>query len=258
MQIDLTGKTALVTGCTGLIGRAICHRLAGAGAKLVCTYFSDHAGADSLAAELSEIGPAPTMLQVNFGYDEEMDRLREALAEVDSVDIFIWGAASGVMRYALQMKDKHWRWSMDVNAKTFLTLTQLLTVPAKGADAPLMGDGGRIVTLSSLGATRAIPMYAAVGASKAAMEALARTLALELGRTGITVNIVSPGVVLTRALDHFPNKDQLVEIAVAKTPMGRLVVPKDVGGVVLFLCSDDASMISGQTIQVDGGYSIVA
>jgi len=257
MNVDLSSKRALVTGCTGLIGQAICRRLASSGADLVCTYFSDHEGAEALQAELEGLGSQVTMLQCNFGYPEEAETLLAELRALGSVDVFVWGAASGVMRWALEMKPKHWQWSLDVNAKTLLTLTQGLVVPSEGQPA-LMGSGGRIVALSSLGSSRAIPQYAAVGASKAAMESLARNLALELGRTDITVNVVSPGIVPTRALDHFPNRDELLELAVQKTPMGRLVTPADVAGVVLFLCSDEASMISGQTLHVDGGYSIVA
>jgi enoyl-[acyl-carrier protein] reductase III len=254
MHVDLTGRIALVTGCTGLIGRAICLRLARAGARVVGTYFSDHQGADELRAELAELGADPVIVQANFGYPEEVKSLLVELRKLGRVDLFIWGAASGVMRLAMDLKERHFGWTFDVNAKTLLTLTQGLVCGAE----PLMGAGGRIVALSSLGAERAIPMYAAVGASKAAMESLARNLALELGPTGITVNVVSPGVVVTRALDHFPNRDQLIEVAKARTPLGRLTKPEDVPGIVLFLASDEAGMISGQTIHVDGGYSALA
>jgi enoyl-[acyl-carrier protein] reductase III len=257
MNVDLTGRTALVTGCTGLIGRAICLRLARAGARIVATYFSDHEGADSLRAELDGLGADPLILQINFGYPDELKRLLAALQDVGTVDLFVWGAASGVMREALSLKEKAWTWSVDVNAKALLTLTKGLVL-ARGDAKPLMGSGGRIVALSSLGSTRAIPMYTAVGASKAAMESLARNLALELGPRGITVNIVSPGVVVTRALDHFPNREQIIQIAEAKTPLGRLVQPEDVTGAILFLASEDAGMISGQTLHIDGGYGVVA
>lgn len=254
MHVDLTGRTALVTGCTGHIGRAICLRLAQAGARVVGTYFSDHQGADDLRGELEALGADPVVIQSNFGYSEEVQSLLGELRKLGRIDLFVWGAASGVMRLAMELKERHFKWTFDVNAKTLLTLSQGLVAGPE----PLMGRGGRIVTLSSLGAERAIPMYAAVGASKAAMESLSRNLAVELGPTGITVNVVSPGVVVTRALDHFPNRDQLIEVAKARTPLGRLAEPADVPGVILFLFSDAAGMITGQTIHVDGGYSVLA
>lgn len=256
MDVDLSGRTALVTGCTGLIGRAICLRLARAGARIVATYFSDHEGADSLRSELAAAGASPQVTQVNFGYPQEMDALLAELRKLSRIDLLVWGAASGVMRSAVDLKERHLRWSIDVNAASMLRLVQGLLDPAQGA--PLMGGGGRIVALSSLGAVRAIPMYAAVGASKAAMESIVRNLALELGPLGIAVNVVSPGVVVTRALDHFPNRDEIVSFATARTPLGRLAGPDDVAGAVAFLCSDEAAMISGQTLHVDGGYSALA
>ncbi len=251
MHIDLNGRTALVTGCTGYIGRAICLRLARAGARVVGTYFSDHQSADRLREELGE---GALVVQSNFGYPEEIENLLAELRKLGRVDLFVWGAASGVMRLATELKERHLGWTFDVNAKALLTITKGLL----GGATPLMGSGGRIVALSSLGAERAIPMYAAVGASKAAMESIARNLAVELGPSGITVNVVSPGVVVTRALDHFPNRDQLIEVAKARTPLGRLAEPGDVPGVILFLFSDEAGMITGQTIHVDGGYQVLA
>jgi enoyl-[acyl-carrier protein] reductase III len=99
--------------------------------------------------------------------------------------------------------------------------------------------------------------YSLVGASKAALEALVRYLAVELAPRGIRVNAVSAGVVETGALEHFPNKDAMLELGV-RNPVGRIVSPDDVAGVVAFLCSPDAAMIRGQTVVVDGGWSLLA
>ncbi|MGH7425175.1 MAG: SDR family oxidoreductase, partial [Candidatus Methylomirabilales bacterium] len=118
--------------------------------------------------------------------------------------------------------------------------------------------GGSIVTLSSLGSSRVIPAYGAVGISKAALEALVRYLAVELAPDGIRVNAVSAGVVDTDSLRHFPNREDLLEAARTRTPAGRPLVPEDVAGVVAFLCSEDASMIRGQVVTIDGGYSLLA
>ena len=103
---------------------------------------------------------------------------------------------------------------------------------------------------------RAIENYTAVGASKAALESLVRHLAVELGPKGINVNTISAGAVDTEALKKFPNREEILDTALSKTPLGRLTTPEDVADVALFLCSDLASMIQGQTIVVDGGYSI--
>ena len=120
-----------------------------------------------------------------------------------------------------------------------------------------MRSGASLVALSSLGSTRVLSNYALVGASKAALEALVRYLAVELAPRGIRVNAVSAGVVETEALDHFPNKDAMLEMG-TRNPVGRIVSPEDVAGVVTFLCSPGAEMIRGQILVVDGGWSLLA
>jgi enoyl-[acyl-carrier protein] reductase III len=116
---------------------------------------------------------------------------------------------------------------------------------------------GRIVTITSIGSRRVFPEYGVVGVSKAAIEAVTRYLAVELARENIIANCISPGVVLTGALDFFPRRDAMVAHAEQHTPAGRLVTPADVGNVVAWLCSEDARMIVGQTIELDGGYSLI-
>ncbi|MGL4650393.1 MAG: SDR family oxidoreductase, partial [Caldilineaceae bacterium] len=116
---------------------------------------------------------------------------------------------------------------------------------------------GRIIAISSIGGRRVYPNYTAVGISKAAIEALVRYLAVENAPYGVGVNAVSPGLVITGALDFFPTREQMIAHAQANTPAGRLVTPDDVGGVVAWLCSDAAAMLQGQTIELDGGYSLL-
>jgi enoyl-[acyl-carrier protein] reductase III len=192
--------------------------------------------------------------RVNFG-DAASTRafLDELGAEQQPIDIVVHNAASGVFRETAELNERHLDWGFDVNAKSLLWLSQALT----RSGAPRLGRGSSIVALSSLGAERAIPQYAAVAASKAALEALARHLALELGPRGIRVNVVSPGLVETKALQHFPNRAHLVGEASRRTPLGRLTTAVDVARVVAFLCSDQAAMVHGQTLHVDGGYRIV-
>ena len=161
----------------------------------------------------------------------------------------VHNAATGVIRPALDTEDKHWDWTMNANARAQLALAR--------ATAPSMEPGSAIVAISSLGAVRVLDNDVLVGTSKAALESVVRYLAVELAPRGIRVNAVSAGVVETGALEHFPNKDEMLR-SVERTPAGRLVEPADVAGAVSFLCSDDAAMVCGQTLVVDGGFSLPA
>jgi enoyl-[acyl-carrier protein] reductase III len=258
VRLELTGKQALVTGASGDIGRAICRLLASSGAEVALAYFSDHDGARETARELELIrSRAPEVFRVNFGDARSSEAFPEAVrAKLERIDILVHSAASGVFRAAPELTARHFQWAMDVNARSLLSMVQALVKGTDGRD-PLLRRGCSIVALSSLGASRAIPQYTALAASKAALEAIVRHLALELGPGGIRINAVSPGLVETRALKHFPNRAHLVEVASSRTPLARLTTPEDVANVVGFLCCDASSMIHGQTVHVDGGYCIV-
>jgi enoyl-[acyl-carrier protein] reductase III len=119
-----------------------------------------------------------------------------------------------------------------------------------------MREGGRIIAMSSLGASRAMPDYGFIGASKAALESLVRTLAQELGPKNIRVNAVSAGVVDTDALSHFPNREELLANFAQRTPAGPVLTPDDVAGAVYLLCLPEAGLITGHTLVVDGGFCI--
>ncbi len=178
--------------------------------------------------------------------------LAEAFAtfrqQFDRVDIVVSNAAIGVLRPALELTLKHWRRCLETNAFALNTLAQQAV--------PLMRNGGRIIGISSLGASRAIPHYAFIGASKAALESVARSLAQELGPRGIRVNTVSAGVVDTDALKYFPNREQLLAEYARRTPAGPTLTPEDVANAVYLLCLPEAAMITGHTLVVDGGYCI--
>jgi enoyl-[acyl-carrier protein] reductase III len=138
---------------------------------------------------------------------------------------------------------------VNANARSLLALAR--------ATVPGMEAGASIVAISSLGAQRVLDNYVLVGTSKAALESVVRYLGVELASRGIRVNAVSAGVVETEALDWFPNKDEMLA-TVDRTPAGRLVEPTDVAAAVSFLCSPDAAMMCGQTLIVDGGFSLKA
>jgi enoyl-[acyl-carrier protein] reductase III len=246
---ELTGKTALVTGGARGIGAAIARRLAGAGCDVAILYYSSHAEADALCRELRAAGRRSVAVQANVADAESVERAAERVrAELGAVDIAVNNAASGVLRPARELTLKHWRWCLETNALALNLLASAL--------APHMPRGGRLIALSSLGADRALPDYAFVGASKAALEALVRSLALELGGHGITVNAVRAGVVDTDALRAFPQREALLAGFAARAPLGPRLTPADVAGAVYLLCLPEAAMITGHTLVVDGGYSI--
>jgi enoyl-[acyl-carrier protein] reductase III len=234
-----------VTGGSRGIGRAIALRFARDGAKRVAIgYFRSDRAAEATATQLRELGAEPTLVRGNIGSDRVLDEV----VALGPLDVLVHNAASGVSRPALEAEDKHWDWTMNTNARALLQLARVA--------APTMSDGASIVAISSLGAQRVLDNYTLVGTSKAALEALVRYLAVELA-PAIRVNCVSGGVVETDALDAFPNREEMLA-AGAANPVGRIVEPDDIAAAVAFLCSDDAKMIRGQTLIVDGGFSLLA
>jgi enoyl-[acyl-carrier protein] reductase III len=200
--------------------------------------------AEETASELRALGAEPTLVRGNVA----STRVAEEVAGLGPLDVLVHAAATGVIRPALETEDKHWDWTLSANARALLSLTR--------AAAPSMPSGSSILGISSLGSERVLDGYSLVGASKAALEALVRYLAVELAPRGIRVNAVSAGVVETGALEHFPNRDAMLDMGV-RNPAGRLVSPDDVARLVTFLCSPDAEMIRGQIVVVDGGWSLL-
>ena len=247
-------KIALVTGSGRGIGRAIALHLAGLGADVVVNYHRNEAPAQEVADQIRASGRRALVIRANLAKPEDIDALFQRIEkEWGGLDIFISNAASGFNRPVMAQKITGWDWTMDVNARAFLFCSQHA--------APLMAQrgGGSIVAISSPGAQRVLPDYVAVGASKAALEALTRYLAVEFAPQNIAVNAVSPSMVLTDALQHFSalTAPETIPNAIANTPAGRLVTPEDIAGIVAFLCSPAAAMIRGQVIIVDGGYTLI-
>ena len=249
----LSGLKALITGGSGEIGRTIAVALGSQGAEVLFTYFSNHDGADQTRSELEFVGAKVHVCRSHLGKPDAVGKLLEqARTHLGKVDILVHNAASGVLKPFEELTPKHWDWTHTINARAFFFLVQgILAAPS------LMTEGGRIVALSSLGAVKAIPQYTAVGTSKAALEATVRNFALELGPRGITANVVAPGIIDTASLKHFPHREDLLHVAQLRTPMGRLTTPSDVSSLVSFLCGPGAGMITGQTFNVDGGYSSI-
>lgn len=249
------GKTALITGSGRGIGRAIALHFAELGTDVVINYFRNREPAEKTAQEARKLGVKAEIIKANVGEIKDLDHLvGETDRLFDGLDFLISNAGSGYNRPISEQRPKGWNWTMDINARAYLFLAQKCI--------PLMEKRGRgsIVAISSPGSFRVLPEYAVVGASKAAIEALTRYLAVELASRNISANAVSPGIVETEALQHFntmQDEDLLEEIA-AQTPVGRIITPEDVAGIVAFLCSPEAEMIRGQTIIADGGFTLPA
>jgi len=250
MSRMLEGQIAVVTGGGRGIGRAISLRLAAAGADVVVNYFVNRDAAERTAAEIMSHGVRAHVVQADM---KDPGQIRKLFDEVESafggLNILVSNAASGVFREAKDVSAKHWDWMMDTHPRAFLLCAQ--------AAAPLMrGRKGRIVSVSSIGSQRAIPRYAGMGASKGALEALTRYLAVEYAPLGIAVNCVSGGAVATDSWQELPEVQSILEQIRQKTPAGRIVRPEDIAEAVLFLCSPWSEMIRGQVLVVDGGYSL--
>jgi enoyl-[acyl-carrier protein] reductase III len=250
MSLVFAEKVGLITGGARGIGKAIALKLAQAGSDIAIVYYNSSDEARHVVQEIQDMGRKAIALQANVADHQSVKEMFLQFGEhFSQLNFLISNAASGVLKPALKMSTKHWRWCLETNA---LALNHLVT---EGRE--LMPKGGRVVALSSLGASRAIPNYAFIGASKAALEALVRSLALELAIYGITVNTVSAGVVDTDALKHFPNREQLLDEYQSHALADRPLTPQDVANAVYLLCLPEASMINGHTLFVDAGYSQV-
>ena len=239
--------SVLVTGGTRGIGKAIALRLASEGAtRIALGYLRNDKAAEAAADEIRAAGAEPILVRGNVA----SERVVTEFASHGPYAAIVHNAATGVIKPALETEDKHWDWTLNANARALLSLAR--------ACAPDMQSGSSIVAVSSLGAQRVLENYVLVGTSKAALESVVRYLAVELSPRGIRVNAVSAGVVETEALDHFPNREQMLSAGKTRTPAGRLVEPDDVAGAVAFLCSPDADMLRGHTLIMDGGYSLLA
>ena len=242
----LDGQCVLVTGGTRGIGRAISLRLARAGASVVANYARNDETAESLRGLATAEGLKLDLLRADLTLPKGMASVKERMEAVQGPVIsVVHCAATGVHKPFEQLTTRHWDWTMALNVRAFFELVQQLL--------PLLGAGSALVPVSSAGAVRSVPTYTTVGTSKAALESLARHMALELAPRGIRVNILSPGSVETDAWDAFPDKERRLAEAIARSPLGRLVTLDEVARAAQFLCSPASTGMIGHTLVIDGG-----
>lgn len=247
------GKVALITGSGRGIGRAIALKLAEYGADIVVNFVRNRASAEETKQQIIALGRKSIVLKADVGKIDAIDYLFDQInSEFGGLDFFIHNAAVGANKPGLQQQPGSWDYTLNTNTRAFLFAAQRAT------DLMKVKKGGVMLALTSQGSQRVMPDYISVGASKAALEALVRYLAVELAPYNIVVNAISPGLVLTDALNNFQFMKQMgiVERTIQATPAGRLVSPEDIAELAVFLCSPKANMIRGQVIVIDGGMSL--
>ena len=237
----------LVIGGSGGIGSAIVRRYARDGRDVHFTYLKSEKSAAAVAASCADAAGGVTFEQLDI-------RSAERIAEVvercgDPLEVAVFSAANGVLGVAAEAKPRHWSWTLDINARG-LGLLYRATVD------PLARTRGSLIALTSVGSRSVLPGYGLLGAAKAAMEAAVRYFAVESGPLGVRANSVCPGVIDTRGLQAFPHRERHLVEAAANTPLGRLVTCDEVANLVVWLTSDDARMITGQNIVIDGGWEL--
>jgi enoyl-[acyl-carrier protein] reductase III len=247
--MDFKGKTAFVSGGTRGIGLAIAETLAKGGADVVINYFRSRSSADEAVEKIKSNGVECYAHRANIGKTEQLvaifDKIKEKFGKLD---ILISNAALGTYLSLLEVDDKAWQIAMDTNARAFLTCIQLAV--------PMMPENGRIVAMSSIGSMSYIPGYASIGVSKAAIENIVKYAAVELAPKKINVNCVSGGFIATDSLKIFPNFEEMLKVASARTPHKRVGTPQEIANVAVFLASQESSWVTGQTILADGGFRL--
>jgi len=239
-----------VTGASRGFGRAIALRLAQEGASIAVNYRRSISDSEEVVREIESLGQEAVAIRADIGKEEGLEKLFEQIKErFGRLDIVVANAAWGVPGNLIDTKTKHWDVTLAASARSLMTMAQLAV--------PLMNGWGRIVSITSDGGKRVIPGYGVVGPAKAALESVTRGLAYELARKGIIVNGILAGLADTRSFRSISGSDEVIGHARYHTPAGRIIEPEDVANVAAFLCSDQASMIVGHFVTVDGGRNIV-
>lgn len=245
----LTGRRILVTGGTRGIGRAVSLGLARAGASVIANYVRSQAAAEELAALVTSENLSVSLCRADLTLPKGIAELEGAVLDAGGdLHGLVHCAATGIHKPFAELTLRHYDWTFALNVRAFFELVHRLL--------PRFTPNASIVALSSSGAFRAVPAYSVVGASKGALEALVRHLALELAPRGIRVNIVSPGAIETESWKAMPDAEARLAELTRRTPLGRLTDPEDVALAVQYLCSDAARAVVGHTLVLDGGAAL--
>jgi NAD(P)-dependent dehydrogenase (short-subunit alcohol dehydrogenase family) len=241
----------LVTGGTRGIGRAISVEFARTGAYVIANYLRNEKTAEELQAQAKAEKLPLELCRADLTTQDGLEKVATAVGEVGRPFFgLVHCAAIGAHKPIAELTARHFEWTMALNVRSFFELVKRLL--------PHFESGSSIVALSSPGAARAIPNYAVVGASKGALESLARYLAVELAPRGIRTNVLAPGAVQTDAWKIIPEGETKLAEAAKRSPLGRLITPEEVARTASFLCSPAATGINGHTLVVDGGASIAS
>jgi enoyl-[acyl-carrier protein] reductase III len=256
--MTLQGKTGLITGSSRGIGRGIALKLASQGVKTAITYYTQKDAANETLEKVRACGSDGFVMQIDVTHPDEIGRLfARVKEEFGTLDILVSNARPELAAFytaPMNLTLEQWHRALDSQAQAFLLEVQ--------AAAPLMPDGGRIIAISysPSGLTGSWQPWVAMGAAKAALDSLARYFAVALGPRGITVNVVSPGATEDSVVGRLPTEVfQMIKTwhEGGWTPLGRVGTPADIGNAVVMLCRDEAGFITGQTLHVDGGASIM-
>jgi enoyl-[acyl-carrier protein] reductase III len=248
---SVKGKNVLVTGGTRGLGRAISVQFARSGANVIANYVRNVKEAESLAELARREELSLRTVRADITHSGGLDNLiGEIQASSGELTCLIHCAATGVHKPVESLELRHLDWTFALNVRGFFELVRRVL--------PMMPRGATILGISSEGAVRAVPQYAFVGASKGALEALLRHMAVELAPRGIRVNAISPGTLRTDVWNVLPDSERRLAEAADRSPLGRLTTVEEVATVAQFLCSDAASGIIGQTLVVDCGAGLSA
>lgn len=248
----LAGKVAVVTGASKGIGAAIAKELAAHGASVVVNYASSKSGAEKVVGEITAQGGKAVAVGANLAEPADVAKLFAAAKQAyGKLDILVNNA--GIYEFASieEITPEHFHKQFNLNVLGLLLATQ--------EAVKLFGDGGgSIINLSSIVATTALPQTAVYSATKAAVDAITRSLSKELGPRGIRVNSINPGMIETEGTQaaHITAEDsEFRKNTEAQTPLGRIGQPQDIAPVVAFLASSESGWVTGETIRIAGGFT---
>lgn len=247
----LQGKVAVVTGASKGIGAAIAVALGAEGANVVVNYANDKAGADIVASKIKASGGKAISVKADVSKAEEVSALfDETEKSFGKIDILVNNAGVYEFRPLEAIDEQHFRRQFETNVLGLLLATQQAI--------PLMnGDGGSIINVSSIAAFNPPAAGSVYSATKASVDAITRSLAQELGPRKIRVNSLSPGVTETEGLRASDGGGEAFkQLALARTPLGRVGTVEDIASVALFLASDGSGWITGETLVAGGGLRI--